>query len=272
MTALLRCLILALVAACGGAAHAQPGNGIALVRREIQALNDGDVAGVLQTFDADALIFQVPSVAYSLVGDLPQKIGSQPKRTIYFQQLLAKELLPRNSIMNFIEVGDLVAVKLRIVRPADLAKADYSLFIYRTGKSRIKDVWHVARAKADPDEAPQLEVVRRLIAASNEVNVEQFIANFSNDARHFESSGRAHAIADRPIERLSGQANLRRAITKAFAGGSRSHATRIAAFAVADLVVSQDRVVMPDGAVVNQLKVYRIRDGSITYDWTVYEG
>ena len=265
-------LILVFAAVGTGDALAQPGDAADIVRREIQALNAGDAAGVLQTFDRDALLFQLPTLADRLVGDLPQHVGAQPPARIYAQHVLAKELLPRISIMDSIEVGDLVAVKLRTVHSVDPEKVDYSLFIYKTARSRISAVWHAARASADPQDASKLEVIRRLVTASNEANVEQFVANFSSDARLFKSSGRMHALADQPIERLSGESNLQRAIAVAFAEGARSRTTIIAAFTFGDLVVSHDRVVVSNGAVLNQLKVYRIREGRITHDWSVYEG
>ena len=34
------------------------------------------------------------------------------------------------------------------------------------------------------------------------------------------------------------------------------------------IVSSHDRVVLPAGRVVNQMKIYRVRDGLITHDWT----
>jgi hypothetical protein len=36
-------------------------------------------------------------------------------------------------------------------------------------------------------------------------------------------------------------------------------------------VVSHDRVTLPTGRVMNQMKVYRVRNGQITHDWTAFE-
>ena len=38
-----------------------------------------------------------------------------------------------------------------------------------------------------------------------------------------------------------------------------------------DLVVSHDRVVLSVGKIVNEMKIYRVRNGVITPDWTAYE-
>ena len=38
-----------------------------------------------------------------------------------------------------------------------------------------------------------------------------------------------------------------------------------------DFVVSHDRVTLPTRQVVNQMKIYRLRSGLITHDWTAYE-
>jgi hypothetical protein len=41
--------------------------------------------------------------------------------------------------------------------------------------------------------------------------------------------------------------------------------------AVGDLVVTHDRVTLPTRVVLHQMKIYRLRDGLITHDWTAYE-
>lgn len=53
------CLVLALVAATAGATHAQPRDPVDIIRREVQALNEGDRAGVQVVMPTGAVVNQL---------------------------------------------------------------------------------------------------------------------------------------------------------------------------------------------------------------------
>lgn len=269
--ALLLVLLTTLVNYCVPAEARTRSSAENVVRQEINALNDGDVEGVLNSFSAGASVFGIPKSPDRLIGELSQKIGRPGDRTTYRQTMFLKDLLPRTELVQIIPVGDLAAVKLKVTRPPDFAKAEYSLFIYRIRGGRVQDLWHLASAgPASANDDPH-EVIRRLIVANNKGDLEAFLSLFSADSKHFRNSGDRHILGDRFVKPTSGRENLRRIVAPAFTKGFPGHASIVDALTVGDLVVTHDQVALPNGDLVDQMKTYRVRNGLITHDWTPYE-
>jgi hypothetical protein len=242
-----------------------------VIRREIQGLNAGDVSRVLDTFSPDALIHQLPQSEDHLVGARSHKIGTQSQRNAQLLRAFTEPLQPATDLVDIAVVGSFAVVKLRTVRPMRPTKQAYSLFVYRVEQGQIHDLWQVARADADSDGSSAITVIRRLVAASNRGDADTFVPLFSPDAKHFRSSGNPRSIGKELIERLSGRNNLTQTIREAFSRGAPPRATIVNAFALGELVVSHDQVALPKGNTLRQLKIYRVRNGTITHDWTVHE-
>src|SRR6185369_8049125 len=120
----------------------------AVVRADVQALNDGNAASLLSLFAADAKIFKVSQDADRLMGDLSDTMGTQDQRKAYFSEMLAKRPLSRVDLLDSVAAGDLVAAKLKFTSP-DGTPPGYVLAIYRVRDGLIQDLWHIARAEQD---------------------------------------------------------------------------------------------------------------------------
>jgi len=63
----------------------------AVVRADVQALNDGNSATLLSLFAADARIFRTSRDPDRLIGDLSDKMGTQEQRKSFFGEMLARK-------------------------------------------------------------------------------------------------------------------------------------------------------------------------------------
>src|SRR5262249_50412057 len=144
----------------------------AVVRADVQALNDGNAATLLSLFAADARIFRFPQDPDRLVGDLSDKMGTQEQRKSFFGEMLARRPLSRVQLIDSVVAGDLVAAKLKFTTPDD-SPPGYVLAIYRVRDGLIQDLWHVARAEQDDTAASRSaeEVIAQLGAANNRGDV-----------------------------------------------------------------------------------------------------
>lgn len=128
-----------------------------------------------------------------------------------------------------------------------------------------------APARLEPSVAATADVIRRLVDANNRADTEAFLALFSPDAKIYRASSDANTLTGVLSDRMSNPDSRRSVIASVFARGSPGQAQILDILTVGDLVVSHDRVTLPDGRRVDQIKIYRVREGLITQDWTAYE-
>ena len=118
----------------------------AVVRADVQALNDGNAASLLALFAADARVFRVPQDRDRLTGDLSDQMGTQEQRKAFFGEMLARRPLARTELLATVAAGDLVAAKLKFINP-DNSSPGYGLAIYRVRDGLIQDLWHLRRRR-----------------------------------------------------------------------------------------------------------------------------
>ena len=244
----------------------------AVVRADLQALNDGNAPVLLSLFAADGRIFRTPNDPDRLTGALSDTMGTQDQRKAFFTEMLAKRPLARTELMSILTAGDLVAAKLRFVNP-DGSPPGYGLAIYRIGDGLIQDLWHIAQAGQDDAAAARAAeaVVAKLAAANNRGDVEAFLALFSPRAKNFRNSGDPHALGDKPSVRIVDEKSRRAAYLQMFANGAPAQVQTLGTIALNDMVVAREVATLPTGKVIDEISVYRIENGLVTRDWFILD-
>lgn len=244
----------------------------AIVRADLQALNDGNAASLLALFAADARIFRVSQDPDRLIGALSDKMGTQEQRKTFFGEMLARRPLQRTELLDSVAAGDLVAVKLKFINPDD-SPPGYMLAIYRVRDGLIQDLWHLRSAGQDDAAASRSaeEVVTKLGAANNRGDVEAFLALFAPTAKNFRNSGDAHALGDKPSVRIVDEKTRRAASLQMFANGPPAQVETLGTIALNDTIVVREVATLPTGKVVDEMSVYRIANGKIERDWFIFD-
>ena len=244
----------------------------AVVRADVQALNDGNAASLLSLFAADAKIFKVSQDADRLTGDLSDTMGTQDQRKAYFSEMLAKRPLSRVDLLDSVAVGDLVAAKLKFTSP-DGTPPGYVLAIYRVRDGLIQDLWHIARAEQDDAAASRSaeDVIAKFGAANNRGDVEAFLALFSPTAKNFRNTGNAHALGDQPSVRIVDEKSRRAAYQQMFAKGAPAQVQTLGTVALNDMIIVSETATLPSGKVADEMSVYRIVNGKIERDWFIFD-
>jgi hypothetical protein len=244
----------------------------AVVRADVQALNDGNAASLLALFAADARIFKVAHDADRLTGELSDRMGTQDQRKAYFGEMLARRPLSRVDLLDSVAAGDLVAAKLKFTNP-DGSPPGYVLAIYRVRDGLIEDLWHIATAEQDDAAASRSaeDVISKLGAANNRGDVEAFLALFSPLAKNFRNTGTAHALADKPSVRIVDEQTRRAAYLQMFAKGAPAQVQTLGTVALNDMIVVRETATLPSGKVIDEMSVYRIANGKIERDWFIFD-
>jgi hypothetical protein len=244
----------------------------AVVRADVQALNDGNAPVLLSLFAADGRIFRTPDDPDHLTGQLSDKMGTQDQRQAFFSEMLAKRPLARTELMSMLTAGDLVAAKLKFVN-ADGSAPGYGLAIYRIRDGLIQDLWHISKAAQDDAAAAHAAeaVVAKLAAANNRGDVEAFLALFDPRAKNFRNTGDPHALGDKPSARIVDEKSRRAAFLQMFAKGAPAQVETLGTIALNDMVVAREVARLPTGQVIDEISVYRIANGLITRDWFILD-
>lgn len=244
----------------------------AVVRADVQALNDGNAASLLALFAPDARIFRVPQDPDRLTGELSDKMGTQEQRKTFFAEMLARRPLARTDLLATVAAGDLVAAKLKFTNP-DGSPPGYGLAIYRVRDGLIQDLWHLAIASQDDAAAARSsqEVVAKFAAANNRGDVEAFLALFSPRAKNFRNTGNPHALGDKPAAKIVDEKSRRDAYLQMFANGAPAQVETLGTVALNDMIVAREVATLPTGKVVDEISVYRIENGLIARDWFIFD-
>jgi hypothetical protein len=244
----------------------------AVVRADVQALNDGNAASLLALFAADARIFKVSQDADRLTGDLSDTMGTQDQRKSYFASMLAQRPLSRVDLLDSVAAGDLVAAKLKFTSP-DGSPPGYVLAIYRVRDGLIQDLWHIARAEQDDAAAARSaeDVIAKFGAANNRGDVEGFLALFSPTAKNFRNTGNAHTLGDKPSVKIVDQKTRRAAYQQMFAKGAPAQVQTLGTVALNDMIVVRETATLPSGKIADEMSVYRITNGKIERDWFIFD-
>lgn len=166
-----------------------------IVRAEARARASGDHQKVRMLVSPDAVVFSVPRNPDLLVGE---------QREPFFPGMLARRR--QVGIVDAVAVDDLVAAQAWIHPRSPDTRPQILLSIYRLRDARVQNIWHLAIADAkgpERSEDPARDVIRRMVAASNERDVEAFLALFSPGAKIFRTSDDAQGLADQVSETMS---------------------------------------------------------------------
>jgi hypothetical protein len=254
------------------AAKAGKADPLAVVRADVQALNEGNAPALVALFAADGKIFRTPEDADRLTGPLSDKMGTQAQRKAFFGEMLARRPLQQTELLSTVAAGDLVAAKLKFVNP-DNSPPGYGLAIYRIRDGLIQDLWHIAKGDRDDAAAARSsqEVVARLAAANNRGDVEAFLALFSPQAKNFRNTGNPDALGDQPSIKVVDEKTRRDAYVQMFAIGAPAQVETLGTVALNDMVVAREVATLPSGKVIDEISVYRIENGLIVRDWFIYD-
>ena len=244
----------------------------AVVRADVQALNDGNAASLLALFAADGRIFRTPQDPDRLTGDLSDKMGTQEQRKSFFGEMLARRPLSRVELLDSVAAGDLVAAKLKFTSP-DGSPPGYTLAIYRVRDGLIQDLWHLVSAEKDDAAASRSaeETIARFGAANNRGDLESFLVLFSPGAKNFRNTGDPHALGDKPSVRIVDEKTRRVAYAQMFAKGAPAQVETLGTVALNDMIVVREVATLPTGKVVDEMSVYRIVNGLIERDWFIFD-
>ena len=244
----------------------------AVVRADVQALNDGKAATLLSLFAADARVFRTPEDSDRLTGVLSDTMGTQEQRKAYFSEMLARRPLARVDLLDIVAAGDLVAAKLKFSTP-DGSPPGYVLGIYRIRDGLIQDLWHIVRAEQDDAAKSRAaeDVVAKFAAANNRGDLEAFLALFSPKAKNFRNSGDPHALGDKPSARIVDEKTRRAAYAQMFANGAPAQVETLGTVALNDTIVAREVATLPSGKVLDEISVYRIENGLIVRDWFIFD-
>ena len=243
----------------------------AVVRADVQALNDGNAASLLSLFAPDARIFRVPQDSDRLTGELSDKMGTHEQRKAFFGEMLARRPLVRTDLLASVAAGDLVAAKLKFTNPDK--SIGYGLAIYRVRDGLIQDLWHLAIAQQDDAAAARssVDIAAKIAAANNRGDVEAFLALFSPRAKNFRNTGDPHALGDKPSAKIVDEKSRRDAYLQMFANGAPAQVATLGTVALNDMVVAREVATLPTGKVIDEISVYRIENGLIVRDWFIYD-
>lgn len=243
----------------------------AVVRADVQALNDGNAASLLSLFAPDARIFRVPQDSDRLTGELSDNMGTHEQRKAFFGEMLARRPLVRTDLLATVAAGDLVAAKLKFTNPDK--SIGYGLAIYRVRDGLIQDLWHIAIAQQDDAAAARssVDIVAKVAAANNRGDVEAFLALFSPRAKNFRNTGDPHALGDKPSAKIVDEKTRRDAYLQMFASGAPAQVETLGTVALNDMVVAREVATLPTGKVIDEISVYRIENGLIVRDWFIYD-
>ncbi|WP_158549212.1 nuclear transport factor 2 family protein [Lysobacter silvisoli] len=266
--------VLALWLTLAAVASAQaPATPEQVVRRHAQAWSEGDVAGLLALFDEDARSYDRSRDPLRLAGARSQAIGSKAQLADYFSRAV-RSPLARETVEHIAVVGDLAIAAGYSAQPPDYSQRMRFLTAFRIRDGRIHDLWHIAwlpeQAPAQPDPS---RTVRALIEANNARDADRFLSLFDPQARNFRHSADPRQLAEQPSKTLVDAASRERYFRKYFAG-TPVQVRAVALFSVGDLVVEQSHVsgfADAPGKRVNEVSIYRIRDGRIVGDWLLAE-
>ncbi len=244
----------------------------ALVRADVQAMNDGNAATLLSLFAADARIFRTPENPDRLTGALSDQMGTREQRKAYFGELLARRPLARVQLLDIAAAGDLVVAKLKVTTPDD-SPPGYTLAIYRVRDGLIQDLWHIARSEQDDAAAARSgeQIVQKFREANNRGDLEAFLALFSPRAKNFRNTGDPHALGDKPSARIVDEKTRREAYQQMFANGAPAQVETLGTVALNDMIVAREVAALPNGKVLDELSVYRIENGLIVHDWFIFD-
>ncbi len=256
-----------LAAAAGAGMDAE-----AVVRAEVQALNDGDASAVLAFFSPEAKVFRVPENPDRLVGPLSEKMGTHEQRRSFFTERLSRRTPSGVELLDLVSAGDLVVAKLRFTDPPEVSRTEYVLAIYRVREGLIRNLWHVASSHEDPA-APAREaeeVIRRFAESNNRGDVEAFLALFSPHAKNFRNSGDLDALGDKPSATMVDETSRRAAYLKMFAKGAPAQVQTVGTVALGNMIAAREIATLADGKVLDEISVYRVEKGLILQDWFIF--
>jgi hypothetical protein len=244
-----------------------------VVLAHAEAWSSGDLPGLLALFSDDARSYDRSSDPHKLTGALSTTIGSKAQLAAYFSKASA-EPLAREKVTAMATVGDLVIAAGESANPPDYVDGMRFLTGFRVRDGRIHDLWHIAWIRADaPAGSNPVDVIRQLIAANNARDADRFLALFDPEAKDFRYSDDPRRLAAKPSATLVDAASRQEFFRKYFAGAPvRVDAVEL--FSVGDLVVEQSHVTGFADApekIVNEISIYRIRDGRIVDDWLLGE-
>jgi hypothetical protein len=262
-----------------GDSVAETGNGPeAVVRADVEALNQGNPAALLALFSRDARVFKTSQDPDRLTGELSDTMGTHEQREKSFPEMLARRPLSHVELLDVASAGDLVAATLKFSDQSDVSRSSYVLGLYRVRDGSILDLWHLARADAAVVDAEGAaasreaeQVVRRLAEANNRGDVEGFLALFSPQAKNFRNSDEPHALGDKPSVRIVDEKTRRDAYLKMFANGAPAQVQTLGTVALGSMIVAREVATLPNGKVVDELSVYRIENGLILRDWFIFD-
>jgi hypothetical protein len=270
--AVLICVALALLPAGDGVASGQsPLTPEQVVRAHAEAWSNGDLQGLLALFADDARSYDRSPDPHKLAGGLSDTIGSKRQLEAYYRTLSPPS---REQVIETATVGNLVIAAGESAQPPDFGTRMRFLTGYRVRDGRIHDLWHIAWIPADSPMQPDASwVIRELIAANNARDADRFLALFDPEAKFFRYSDDPRTLADRPSKTLVDAAS-REAVFRKYFASAPVHVKAVKLFSVGDLVVEQSHVTGfadAPGKTVNEISIYRVRDGRIVADWLLGE-
>ncbi|WP_149194574.1 nuclear transport factor 2 family protein [Luteimonas suaedae] len=244
----------------------------AAVRADFEALSAGDLDRLVGLFAEDIHMYRLPTDAHTLVGARVDQIRDRAGLRRHLEVPFANGDVARHEVIDMLSLGELVAVRVAIHAHED-APADHALTVFRVSDGLIQSIWHVAKeAAAQPQSgAAAKAVIQQLAEANNRGDVDAFLALFAEDARNFHFRRDPERLGGGPSASVTDHASRQRVFREIFAQGAPVQVTTVASVALGEWVVAQDEAVKPDGSILDELSIYRVRDGRIIDDWYVAE-
>jgi hypothetical protein len=242
-----------------------------IVRQELAALSRGDVDGVVALFSMDARVYRLPEEPRRLVGELSTTLSGRETMRRFLHQAAAKPAPQHYEIIDMTSIGELVVARLKMTMPSDYDKPFYMLTAYRVQDGLIHDLWHIGRSDQESvlRNTEAQAVIERLVRANNQGDVETFLAQFDKDARNYRRSEIPFRLSGQLSSKIVDQQSRTEVFRAMFGNGAPVQAEPIDTLVFGDLVVAREKVTRPDGAILDQLSIYRVRDGRIQDDWFV---
>lgn len=243
----------------------------AAVLKDSAALSSGDVEGLLAVLSPEFRLYKRPTEPHALTGPISDRIGNREQVRSFFTQEFKKRPLAREEVVDMVSLGELVVARVMFQAPTDPV-ADHMLTVFRVRHGLIDAIWHIAR---EEDAAPQSgaaaqAVIRRFAAAADARDVETFLGLFSPEARNFHFRNDPETLGGGPSKSLTDPSSRERVLRRMFAGPP-VRIEIVDSLALGEWVVSRDRATRSDGTVLDELSIYRVRDGKIIDDWYVAE-
>jgi hypothetical protein len=247
-----------------------------VVRQEVAALTSGDIEALAALFSEDATIFGVPSDPRRLVGEPARDTsGHETTRSMLaalLAALLADPQAPdRHEIVDMTSIGDLVIAQLKVTDAPLYQTSRYGLVAYRVSHGSIRDLWHIALASdASVLRNPRAsDAISQLVDANNRGDVEAFLDLFDPDARNYARAAEPFRLSDVRSQKIADHATRGEFFRAMFATGAPVQVTPVKTLVFGDLVIAREEAVKTDGTVLDELSIYRVRNGSILDDWFV---